>query len=106
MAVAVGATVGAAVAVGATVGAAVAVGATVRVAVAVGSAVAVAVGSAVEVGCTGIIVGSSMTIGTGFVGTTAATSLVFDVVSEQAVIKVIKVVMRIREINFLERMAK
>ena len=72
----------------------------------VGSAVAVAVGSAVEVGCTGIIVGSSIATGTGFVGTTVATSLVFDVVSEQAVIKVIKVVVRIREINFLERIVK
>ena len=72
----------------------------------VGSAVAVAVGSAVEVGCTGIIVGSSIATGTGFVGTTVATSLVFDVVSEQAVIKVIKAVMRIREINFLERIAR
>ena len=72
----------------------------------VGSAVGVAVGSAVEVGCTGIIVGSSIATGTRFVGTTVATSLVFDVVSEQAVIKVIKVVVRIREINFLERIAK
>ena len=72
----------------------------------VGSAVAVAIGSAVVVGCTGIIVGSSIATGTGFVGTTVATSLVFDVVSEQAVIKVIKVVVRIREINFLERIAK
>ena len=72
----------------------------------VGSAVGVAVGSAVEVGCTGIIVGSSIATGTGFVGTTVATSLVFDVVSEQAIIKVIKVVIRIREINFLECIAK
>jgi len=72
----------------------------------VGSAVAVAIGSAVVVGCTGIIVGSSIATGTGFVGTTVATSLVFDVVSEQAVIKVIKVVMRIREIIFLESIAK
>ena len=72
----------------------------------VGSAVGVAVGSAVEVGCTGIIVGSSIATGTRFVGTTVATSLVFDVVSEQAVIKEIKVVIRIREITFLERIAE
>jgi hypothetical protein len=71
----------------------------------VGSAVAVAVGSAVEVGCTGIIVGSSIATGTGFVGTTVATPLVFDAVSEQAVIKVIKVIIRIGEINFLKRIA-
>ena len=78
----------------------------VEVEVEVGSGVAVATALAVEVGCTGIIVENSIATGTCFVDTTVATSLVVDGVSEQAIRKVIKVVIRTREINFLERIAK
>ena len=61
---------------------------------------------AVGVGCTGIIVGSSILTVAGFVGTIVATSLVFDIVSEQAVTKVIKIVMKISGINFLQHIAQ
>ena len=61
---------------------------------------------AVGVGCTRIIVGSSIATVAGVVGTIVATSVVFDIVSEQAVTKVIKVVMKIRGINFLQHIAQ
>ncbi len=60
---------------------------------------------AVGVGCTGIIVGSSIATVAGVVGTIVATLLVFDIVSEQAVTTVIKVVMKISGINFLQHIA-
>ena len=68
----------------------------------------VEVGSNVAVGvsCTGIIVGSSIATVAGVVGTIVATLLVFDIVSEQAVTTVIKVVMKISGINFLQHIVK
>ena len=61
---------------------------------------------AVGVCCIGIIVGRFISTVASFVGTIGPTSLEFDIVSEQAVTKVIKIVMKISGINFLQHIAQ